>query len=684
MALLLKVAHPSGAVFEYGPERLERGGEVALSVRATETAVETGDVELLVDGDFLGASALAQLPLGTNGERDVRYRAAVEVAGVPLVNGVIRRRGGLAHEPEAERWVVVVEADAASRLLEDLEALDLSGWLGVLEATARNLGLPPTHYLVRRQEYALEPYVPPRPRPSLRYWRVVDRTIDELWLGPSGIILAAFALLGSWHGHVWEGPGSAPGELLIQQRIERASGVHLHHAHVGVSVVRAWGAAPGLPPWETSAGPEGMTVRALFEEVQAMMGWRLKARYAEFPSPGIVAAVARPYEDEVTPAVVLDHIRAGAPTDDESLTPRSIEPPPLEDVALAYAGRVADAERPYPQLDVEEGVLLYNEADRGVHGLLAPPPRHELVDAAEPLRLDKDGRPDHETVIELPHRRPFMQLNPWDFLHPEEHAPGLTRRVMRSPRVGYWNEEGKAEAGTYLGELVPDRSEAGVWRLLGTSFWYEGASALPASGTTAVSPRALLANLGSARAERLRLEVSVDLEGVPEGAFAVGDPARGVELEGQRYVVMEMERSLDTHVARLVLERPIEQAPPVGGGAPGALPGPAVTASFSCAGYDREADDGVAVTFAFEAAPDPTGEAGPVHSWEYSVRPPGRSSPWTAPAQTASETVTVTGQSGIWNARVRAVYGDGGPAAPRSAWTAKGANAQCGPEIEEV
>jgi hypothetical protein len=598
MRFLLRVEHPNGTVHEYDASRIERSNDPEIYERASDDSIEVGDLELSVDGPFLGAYTVLDLPLGTDADpvaaARVRYRAEVveyetdPASGVVTMNGVIHRRGGLTREPEHERWVAVIQDDAVRRYLEDLEALRLddasTGRLLVYRHDSE--GIPVYHRVLVNRWYMVEN----SQRVRRTAWGIVrdvvrwqwgslsaqsttvttaeEQLSTQSWLSPEGVIYYGAKLA----GHEWIGPGSDPDEPLFQETIEYSGGEHVHKARVGIGAFNNGGAymvmdVGGVWGWTYEGNAnnpvdgdnhplQNVTVRTILEGVQAMLGWRLTARYEAFPSRKIIADAIEQHDLEPIDPPVIDSWREGSIESGQGRTFWRIEAPEAEDLAIVYGGFGS----PNGEIFYQIGPL----DDGSVYGPVQAYPQEMYAASLRPLIVDERGAVHNEDRIELPFRLPW-----WDFeIHSfDTIAPGLTMQQWGANVAEPAGADGSVAAGLYIGELMPspskDPEKAGMYRYLAFRMW--GIDGSPHFASPSIAPHLLIAKHQRSARESVTVSVLVDLDATRRGLFGVGDPRYGVVFQGYAWTVDEVRRGIDGHTALLNLSRPSGAMPYAGG-----------------------------------------------------------------------------------------------------------------------
>ena len=708
---ILRLLHPDGTVHVYGAASLEREGDLSVEESAGVDAVEGADCEVVVDGPLLGAADEAGLPVpdaGPGADGDHAYRALLSWAGddgseTAVVDGYVWRRGGVRRVPERDAWEVTVEDGAERRFLELLDTVDL-GTAATFTAArdaadaAEDAGDDRFLRRVVRDEWAADLV-------DGQFVSRLERSGDD-WLDPVHYWTAAVegVLSGAEGGPAvtWAGPRTSADAFAHAVVFKDAAGqdrTYVHRPVVGVvglddtgrpATWEGQGAATG-PDGPAPAALVGLTARAMYEALAAARAWRLVAEPDPFPGTGLTARVLADGA-AVVGAVALDGRLEGAPEDRE--TPRTVAPPALPDLAVA-----AEYEADEPP---DDGVYRFrpvpgdnpadaqrDRRDQRRYGTDAPAPyeRAEAVvyrpdpydlraagPGAGPLRLDADGRPDHADLVELPwgllHMGPAERVDERLGAAPASGGQAESFGVLRSAGVATTyaalGASGGYRAGLFVAELHRRPEAEGRYRLVRTAVW-TGSGHL--SGGTAVSAERLVTAYGLSTAETVEVEAAFDVAGL-DGAFAVGDPSRGVLFEGHAWLVRRRTWSPETATATLTLARPADAAA-VPAGAP-ALPSPvgapAVTATADTAAYDPATGDGVVVTFEW-TEPAAVAERGPVAGYETRHARPGTPYTGWALRPDGERTQAVAGGLGAYYLDARAVYegGERGPVGRGSA-----------------
>ena len=682
----LRIQHPDGTVFEYGASFIERDDQMAVQESAGIDAVETADVEVLIDGTLLGAASEAELPVpatGMGSDGNTTYRALlvwVDDAGDEevVVNGIVRRRGGVSREPEVDRWAVTVEDGAEDVFLEALEAIDM----GDVEGYHRALYAADPADFPYGDTFEIE-VGRDHLEVTVGAFTGVESTYvfqTELWVDPVGYWFCAVKdHLDGTEGTpdvTWLGPRNSLDafEHQIAYNDGAEDRVYTHRPVVGAVSYDAEGS-----PWTTIGFP-GMTARQVYDALAAMRAWRLKATFDAFPSRTLTVDVLSDLPgDAPADPVVLDGRREGAPDTDDGVSPRQVVAPALEDLAVAYATSL-DGPPEVHEFDVlaqddavsraiVQQLLADGRLDTFPGAQLYKPDQGHVAAAAGLLRISADQTVENEDTVSLPFRVLHMgrDRSAASQLPDEANHPDLVERTVWADTFGPLGPTGEWAPGIYLAELVIEPTVPpypyGHYRPVQRREWLVAPGAGPASflrATSAVWPGVLMESYSRSLTEHIELTAPFDMEGVDASAIQVGVPAAGVSFEGEIWTVLSRSYTPGQQSAELHLARPFGVAralPPSPLPSPGS---PTVSLVVDASGYDPETGLGVVVTTSWTAPADSSGTAGAVDHYEVRMSVPsgtvsGSWSLWTADTSPTD----LAGSFGFYRVEVRAHYASG-------------------------
>lgn len=244
MNYLLRIL--ANVAYEYTGAQLE-AGDFSISEELTADGVDVADVEISLDGTFLGASDRFSL----QPDNGIGWRAELSDAdtGTVLADGIIYRKQ-VVHEPLESRWVLTIVQAAGAQFLERLAATQIvsADPYVVTSTTVPESGAEQIVTLA---------------------WHPMRRLLDRVITNAGNIEL------------IYPTPevDSFPLEVRyldgITEKTIRRAAMHT----VCLCSPAGEGVAAGLPAW---------TGRQLFDVMQAMCAWRIVSRYGPWPSRQIV------------------------------------------------------------------------------------------------------------------------------------------------------------------------------------------------------------------------------------------------------------------------------------------------------------------------------------------------------------------------------------------------------------
>jgi hypothetical protein len=252
---------------EYDVTVIEQDDGTSVAERASMDAVELADVQVKVDGTFLGAGSILTLP-SDDGDGNITWRARLLYDWRIYCDGTIARRGGVVHDPFESRWTLTLIDDAARYFKDQLDAFPLRSGLGPNPA----LDLSGVDFLVRATDRIGRIY------PA--YWYDVQLLWDEVTSQFIDITFPSTTLF-QYTTQYYDSGASL-------QTITRTAKLGLTTLeqdlqNYDATNIRGAGAMPANLP-DISAG-------ALFDALQVMEGWRLRVAYETFPLRSVVVTL---------------------------------------------------------------------------------------------------------------------------------------------------------------------------------------------------------------------------------------------------------------------------------------------------------------------------------------------------------------------------------------------------------
>lgn len=525
----LEVYH-NAATLTYAASVIE-DREYSMSEAVSQVAIEIADIQLMIDGLFLGVDNIFDLP-ADDGAGNTSWRARVLFDGVEVFSGVIDRVGGLTHREFTETWIVTIKQDAYQAFIDKIDGIaflddpeDFESIDSALATALTNNGA-----LVRIERRDATSTV------THDDWY----RMDLLWqavLTVAGGITFNFTEYFRYSVNYMDGA--------VQKTITRYTGAPGPNTAVCISAQAGTETTtpPGGPYFKTPTLPN-WTGKNLWEVLQVMHGWKARASYGAYPNRTITVDIVEDfwiqpsnppdftddYEDDGDPEIWIEH---------------EVNP----DLGMAYKNEYIDTDVLWP-----EGYEYAGSIPAGGE-VMTPPALLALYDAKVAKRF-AGGEPDNETLISIP-----MYQNHINDVLSEVHTPDSINHPNYTETVFYCDN--------YVAKLAW-RGEAFICAVHTTSAGAGSTKMLisrnptnPAAGqATAINeiwPMIVLARYDVSTRRRHVMALTVDLSGEAINSFECGDPANGILVGVYDWAVRRRDITYVTEQIVLEVERPIDE-----------------------------------------------------------------------------------------------------------------------------
>lgn len=477
-----------GTTYSYGAD-LESVS--AATEKADADSIDMGSAKVQIDGSFLGQVRLGDLPT------DAHWRARLLCDGTEIVNGVIERVGGVRHTAATSRWTVTVVDYAPKDLLARLDAV------AVGDITVPDM--LPTYPDVQ---------VPVRAVSSVNgNTQVGMLRLADLWAYVRGQVA----------GVTWQNA-----EALLPFSVH-----YINDDQNDQTITRNADLVILSIPQLESVGRQtpAITALQLLEELQILLGWRVRVRYTSFPSDDIEVVV----QTDAWPVI------GGLPDLDGRIE------------GGGYSERYRAAT--YPDLAISFLNADPNESSQFTYGADDATPRLlRWRYAANQALFDKTGKPTNRNTLALMWTLPqWMTQEEDNSTTPDATNHPDYQERLRLGTLAY--HEDAQSLDVLLAAVAPDPSSGTGEYLL----------VLDRALETLEQPgQEVIILESSAEAVLSRYDVSARDTHVVQGSFdvaglslTVGDPNEGVRLDGDQFLVEKRVFRADDGSAKLDLVRPL-------------------------------------------------------------------------------------------------------------------------------
>lgn len=519
----LEVYH-DGATVEYEASVLE-DVDYATNESFSGISIETSDIEVLIDGTFLGASNIFELP-EDDGTGNTSWRARL-LFGEPgdeieVFSGVIRKLNrGITNREYTETWSVKIEDAAYDEFLDKIDSVRFLNSPDDYEDINATLiaNLPADPYIVptrvdggsdsyEEQWFLIE-----------KLWTAIIATAGDISFNHSNFFEYTIVYLATGFPREYE---RIPQYVAMSAMAGSISGAS-----------SPFTVEPTLPDWSG---------KDLFEALQVMLGWRAIVEYDAYPARTLQVDIIKDIwvQPSSPPDFTDDYEEEGDPE-------IWIESASNPDLGIAYANEYKQEDIIFPAGFTYSGSL---PSGSEVHVGAA---KAALYHAEEGRKFNAEGNPDNKTMMRIPFHHPHV-----NDIHVENVQPDPIGEPDYSEDVSF--------AHIFS---APDgkRGEAfiGAFQTMGGGF---GTSLIQArtpdtpdeiSSYTELWPIILLQNYEVSTKNRYVMALRVDLSDEAINSFRVGDPSGGIIIGSKDWMVRKKSIVYMTESIGLEVERPIDE-----------------------------------------------------------------------------------------------------------------------------
>lgn len=509
MGIRLRISDGS-TVTTYDETQIELVGQTQIDEALSEGEIELEDVDLVLDDDFLGATAYSDLPATTT----LGYRAALErESGEAIIEGRIPL-STLNHRPTTKAWSFKIVNSAAKELSDRLAAEAVVS-SATTDAFANTVVYPDGERVNEMHTWH-----------TLR--GIWEASVDQL---------ADVDFQYSTLGPIWF---NFPVKYLDtggdEQTYEREPDVYV------------------TAPFQDDASPEHLpewTADDLFGILRAMLGWRFSARYASFPSTQIIVVVfSDRYPPESTSGLAEIDDALEASSDPEF----SFQSADVFDLALTYANSFKDE-------------IRYLGDDGGGDPIFSKHLPEIAYVGASDFKTDENGRPTSENVRELALTLPQYTNEVLDssFASPSGAPADYKEKLLRADIIMPDTTD-----RVYVATLRVRNDPSQDQTVMVVHHLPENPSSDQVSPIAPVWAANLLLAYQVSVKPNIVATVDVDMGALTE-RIATADPLLGVSFATKRWIVKELRHRIFDQSATLSLIRSaaaegivLEDVPPSG------------------------------------------------------------------------------------------------------------------------